>query len=327
VLQIFRTNQIFTTVLLLFYIALLRFTVFLAPFKWTPSGHGIFSEYTYYLVGSQELISQIIAFVLLLVQGFSINLLVINHRLSHENNLFPGVFLVLISCLIPDFLYLSPVLLGNTFFIFSMIELFSIYKNPACADRIFNAGLLVGIASLFYFPFLFFYIFLFAGLTILRAFNIREQLASLSGIFVVYFIAGFGFYWFNQLDFFWEIQFRKNFNFLSFMRDYYAFGEYMKLGVLLFLVLVAIFNSDAYMLKKNIQVQKKISILFWSIGVGVLSAFFQSSLTLEHWLLLAPPLSVFLALTFTSMKPQWAEALHFLLIFGAISVQLATWLL
>jgi hypothetical protein len=337
VLSLFRSNQIFISVLLIFYIAVLRGSVFLALFKWTPVGegiffkwtpvgHGIFSEWLYGWIGSQTPVAHIVAMFLLLVQGFMVNALVINHRLSNEVNLFPGVFYVLLSCAIPDFLYLSPVLLGNTFFLLALLQLMEIYKNPACAGKIFNAGLCLSLASFFYFPFLFFFVVLMAGLNILRAFKLREQLMMFSGILVVYLLVGIYYFWFDRFDYFWETQIGRNADFLSFGITLAA-SQYWKLGAFALLLLVVLFNNSTYFQKKNIKVQKKISILNWVLTGIAISALFQSNVTLEHLLLMALPGGIFLSFTFTAMKSQWAEALHFILFISVLAVQFATWLL
>jgi hypothetical protein len=327
VLTFFRTNQVFSSIILIFYIALLRFSVFLAPFKWNPSGQGVFSDWVYGWAGSQEVTSHALAILLLLVQGFLLNLLTINNRLSNEVNLFPGVFYVLFCSLMPDFLYLSPVLLGNTFFILAMVNLFDTYKNPACADRIFNAGLLTGVASLFYFPFVFCFIVLMAGLNILRAFNIQERLMAIIGMFIPYFLTGLYFFWFDRLGFFWERQVVGNMGFLSFGEGLPGWEQYFKLFIFAVAVLYGILNNNEYLAKKNIQVQKKISILYWVLVSAGVAALFQSNLTFEHLMMLAPPLGIFFGLSFTAMRPQWAESIHFLMVVGALTMQFFPWLL
>ncbi len=324
-LKFFKTNQVFLSAILIFYIILLRFSVLLAPFKWNPSGQGILSEWVYGWAGSQQLISHILATLVLLVQGFIINVLVINHRLSNEVNLYPGLFFVLLSCFIPDFLYLSPVLLGNLFFLFALVELFDTYKNPACADRIFNAGLWTGIASLFYMPFLFFFIVIMSGLNILRAFSLRERLMALIGLLLPYSFAGLYFFWFNRLDEFWQKQFVANFDFLSFGGAPFGWETLIKVGFFAVLIFLAVFNNNLYLIKKNIQVQKKINILYWIILSALLAAPFQQNLTLEHFLMITPPLGIFLAFTFSTMKPQWAEAIHFLMVVAALTLQFTWW--
>lgn len=326
-LTFFRTNQVFYSVLLIFYILLMRFSVFIAPFRWTPSGDGVLSELVYSWIGSQHVVSQITAIVLLLIQGFIVNGISINHRLSHEVNLFPGVFYILTACLIPDFLYLSPVLLANTFLFIALNEIFTTYKNPACADRIFNAGFWMGVASLFYFPYIFFFILLVIGHNILRAFNIQELLMMSTGLLIPYLLTGLYFFWFDQFDVFWDHQFIRNFGFFSVANALNSWDGYVK--VLLFALLTGfvVFSNNTYMIKKNIQVQKKISVLYWILVVAGISAPFQAGLTFEHFLMLTPTLGIFLGLTFTNMKSQWAEAIHFIMVVLALSLQFVPWLL
>ncbi len=326
-LTIFRTNQVFYSVLLIFYIVLLRFSVFLAQdvFRWTPSGHGIFSELVYSWVGSQQFLSHAIAMLLLLVQGFLVNTISINHRLANDVNLFPGLFYVLICCTIPDFLYLSPVLMGNTFFLIALNEMFDTYKNPACADRIFNAGLWTGVASLFYFPFAFFTLVMLAALSILRAFNLQEVLMILTGMLLPYFLSGVYFFWFDRLDFFWEMQLERNIGFLDFGNRADGWDTYIKISIFALLTLLVLINSGSYLIKKNIQVQKKINILYWILIVAGIAVPFQNNITFEHFLMLAPALGILLSFTFSSMKTQWAESVHFIMLVVVLALQFAPW--
>ena len=311
--------------LLIFYILLLRFTAFIAPFQWQPSGQGVLCELVYSGIGSQQFISHVVAILLLLVQGFLVNMICINHRLANEVNLFPGLFYILVCCAIPDFLYLSPVLMGNTFFLIALNEIFDTYKNPACADRIFNAGFWTGIASLFYFPFAFFIIVLLAALSILRAFNIQEILMVVTGAFLPYFLGGVYFFWFDRFDFFWEMQLDRNLDFLSFGNRINAWDTYAKLMIFGGLILFVLFNNNVYQIKKNIQVQKKINILYWILIASVLAVPFQNNLTFEHFLMLAPALGIFLSFTFSGMKKQWAESVHFIMVVIALALQFAPW--
>lgn len=323
-LTVFRTNQIFTNVLLVFYILLLRFSVFIADFEWFASGEGLFSKIVYDGIGSQTIWAQIVSILLLLIQGFLVNSIVVGNRMSNEANLFPGVFYVLISSALPDFLYLSPVLIGNTFVLIALVELFSIYKVPSCADRIFNVGFWIGIAGLFYFPFLMFFIFVFAGLNILRAFNIRERLMAFVGLIMPYLLVALYFYATGRLEVFWEIHFTKNFGFFNFGSG--GVNVSVKLVLFALLLIYVIFENRSYFAKKNIQVQKKISILYWILISALIGAFFQNNLSFEHFLMLAPPLGIFLGFSFTNMKSQWAESIHFLLVIGALALQFVPWL-
>jgi len=326
VLTFFRTNQVFYSLMLIVYILLLRFSVFIAPFQWEPSGHGVLSESLYSLIGSsQSFTAHIVAMLLLMLQGYFVNLMCINNRISNDINLFPGLFYVWICCSIPDFLYLSPVLIGNTFFIFTLFQIFDTYKNPACANRIFNAGFWLGVASLFYFPFVFFLIVLIAALSILRAFNLQELLMILLGMFLPYLFVGLYFFWFDRFDFFYEHQVGRNFDFLNLSSIPFTWDVWVKLAIFLIALIYVITSNGSYLAKKNIQVQKKINILYWVPIAALVSLPFQANATLEHFLLLAPTLGIFLALTFTSLKSQWAEAIHFLMVVLALALQFVPW--
>ncbi|MCF8245623.1 MAG: hypothetical protein K9J46_10740 [Saprospiraceae bacterium] len=313
--------------MLIVYILLLRFSVFTAPFQWEPSGQGVLSDLLYGWVGSQGFMAHIIAIVLLVAQGYLVNVIAINNRLSNEINLLPGLFYVWFCCAIPDFLYLSPVLVGNTFFLIALNEIFGIYKNSACADKIFNAGLWLGVASLFYFPFVFFLLVLVAGLSILRAFNLQEFLMAVVGMFLPYFFAGMLFFWFNKFVFFYENQISRNFDFFNFSQIVFTWDTWVKLAIFVIATIFVLLNNNFFFAKKNIQVQKKIDILYWVLIAAAISLPFQANVTFEHFLLLAPTLGIFFGLTFTSLKPQWAEAIHFLMVVLVLALQFVPWLL
>ncbi len=313
--------------MLIVYILLLRFSVFIAPFQWEPSGHGILCDVLYGLAGSQGILAHIIAIVLLMGQGYLVNLIAINYRLSNEINLFPGLFYIWFCCAIPDFLYLSPVLIGNTFFLIALYQIFDTYKNPACADKIFNSGLWLGVASLFYFPFTFFFIVLLAALSILRAFNIQELLMIIVGMLLPYFFVGLYYFWFNSFEHFWEIQVSRNFGFFEWASIPWALDTWVKLAMFVAAMIYVIANNNFYLAKKNIQVQKKINILYWVLIATGLSVPFQVQVTFEHLMMLAPALGIFLGLSFTAFRPQWAEAIHFLMLVLVMVLQYVPWLL
>ncbi len=325
VLTFFRTNQLFSSIFLIFYVLLLRFSVFMAPFKWSPSGEGVLSGLLYQWIGSQTLPAHILAILLLVAQGFLINSIVIGNRLSNEVNLFPGVFYVLTCCLLPDFLYLSPVLIGNTFILISIAQLFSTYKISSCADRIFNVGFWIGVASLFYVPFIFCFILMNAGLNILRAYNLKERLIVIIGLVMPFFLVGLYYFAMDDYGFFWENHFGKNFSFLSFGGDVSGWDGYIKILLFLVLIFYVVMNNRTYLAKRNIQAQKKISILYWVLISGLFGAAFQKNLAFEHLISFAPALGVFLAFTFTNLKRQWAESIHFLMFLTALALQLIPW--
>jgi hypothetical protein len=321
VLNIFRTNQIITGILLLPYAVLLYSSVFILDS--TPpiiENSGIFSDWVLTKLAGNTLLSNIIAIVLLCLQSFMINAIALKHRLQNEFTLFPGLFYILLCCLLPDFLYLSPVLMGNTFFIIALGQILECYKKNSVSDRIYIVGFWLGIAGLFYFSFNLLIFWAIVGLSSLRAFRINEVFQVLFGLLTVFVLVGTYHFWFGQLDFFWQKQFSDNFTFWGF-DDTEGYFVWIKGGLIAFLVAASALLSGSFMNKKVMQVQKKITVLVRSLFIITLTFLFQAEISTEHLLLFMVPLCFFASFFFSNMKRNIAESLHLIILFGVLFFQ------
>jgi hypothetical protein len=317
VLSIFRTNQLLFSALLIPYIILLRISVFFIPYAWTPSTEGIFSQWMYNWVGSTGVLADCIAMFFVFIQAVMINQIVMKNRLSYEVSLFPGLFYVLIASSIPDFLHLSPILMGNTFFIIALSQLMGIYKKNTVADKIFNVGFWLAIASFFYFSFIVFLLLGVIGIFILRSAKIKEWLMILLGFIVPHILVMVYCFWYDQLDFFQATQFTQNVGFLDFQLNY-DWIFYVEFGYFAFLTLIIILSFGSYMMKQNIQVQKKLNVLYWTILLSPISLLFQADIQMQHLLLLSVPFGIFISLNFTKIRGQWSETLHLFLLIAVL---------
>jgi len=313
VLALFRTNQLLVSFLLIFYAGLLHIAAFVNPADWQPLGYGVWSEWVYATIGASSFWPNITAIVLLTAQAVFINVLMANHRLADNVTNLPGLFYVLIASALPEFLHLSPLLMANTFYLIALSELLKVYRNPSCPDTIFNVGFWIAIGSFFYPSYLIFIIFGLIGMNSLRAFRLREWLMLIAGSTVPYILLGVYFFWSDQLDRFIATQFYENFAFLDFQK--YTGNEfYFKLAFVDLFLLVAIFSSNLYVFKKIMEVQKKISILYWGLFISGFTLFFQADIQLDHFLIVAVPLGMMISINFEAMNKQWAEALHLLIL-------------
>ena len=307
------------SILLAFYILLVRGSVFFVPVDIIPQGAGPLSDWVYSMVGYNGLAPSILAMVLLLLQGFYLNYLTMEHRLAIEVSLFPGVFYVLICSLLPSFHYLSPVLMGNTFLLIVIGEIFATYKKNKAADHIFNIGFWSGVGFLFYPSFLLLVLVGFSGLNILRAFKIRERVMAITGLIIPVFLGGVWSYWNDEYSTYLT-SITDSFTWLNYIPTTPG-HVYQALGIMSGLVLVVLFSHRSYMLKQNIEVQRKINIVFWCLLIFTLSLFFQSSIQLDHLLVLTVPLGLLVSLNFIRMPGRMAEVLHLLLLVIALALQ------
>lgn len=318
-LTLFRTNQLFASILLVFYIALLRSSAFVIPLEIEPRGAGIFAEWVYQWIGANGQWASIAAMVLLLIQGFYLNVLIAEHRLASKVSLFPGLFYVFVCSLLPAFHNLSPVLMANTFLIVVLGEIYGTHKRTKVAGRVFNIGFWVGIASLFYPSFALFVLFGFAGLGIFRPFRIRERLMVIIGGLVPYFLLGTYYFWYDQLPWFLETL-RGGFQFLDFVPTA-APLVYRSLGIMAVLLLVVLFSHRSYLLKQGMDVQRKISVIYWGLFVSAATILLQSGVQLDHWLVVAVPAGILLSFNFVRMPSRMAEVIHLLMLVVALGLQ------
>jgi len=324
-LQLFRTNQFFANILLLFYVILLRVFVFVVPTVEGGTGKGVLSLGAEQWLPTSGIGSEIIYTLLILFQAVLLNFIVSQFRIGKETTLFAGMLYVLLVCSMPELAHWSPVLVANTFFIFSLWSLYNSYKKKSAATSIFNVGLTLALASLFYFSYAWYFLMAIFALSILRSFSIKEIWMVLVGFLVPYFLTSVYYFLVDDLSGFWQRHFVDNLSFLdiSFRMDAILLA---KLGLFVLLIVVVIFSFGQYLMKKSIQVQKNIQVLYLALLFAGLTLFFQASLAMDHLLLLVPSLSILLSLSLLEMKRTNAEIVHFFLLFLAFFFQYGLYL-
>jgi hypothetical protein len=259
---------------------------------------------------------------MLVLQAFLLTILIFNHRIATEVTLFPGVFYILFSASHPYFFESLGVLVANTFLLLACFELFRTFRIPGCADAIFNVGLCIGLASLFSLSYMVFLVWGMVSLSLLRAFKLREHLMILAGFAVVYLLAGVWAFWVEELPGFLSAHFGTHFGFLDFTRGVWHHDLIGLLygGILLFFALAV---SGSFFLKKKIQTQKYISVLYLLMLVSVGTLLLQGHTRVGHLLVLAVPIGAFYSFQFLEMEKRWAEFFFILWIVLALVYQIS----
>jgi len=326
VLQIFKTNQILAAVLFLFYLGLFYASSLLPPLPIPNATPGIFSQLIADgIAGWSNLAVHIFSLLLVFFQAVMITILVNDNRINSESNLLPGLFYCLFASMVPEFMHPSPVLMGNTFLLFALIEVMGVYKLPNASGRLFNLGFWISIASLFYFSNIGLLIFAIWGTSILRAYNMRDQITILLGAITPYFLTGTVFFLLDRFPEFWEVQFLNNMAFLDIQGPSNSLS-YVKLALFSIMVVVVLLSSSSFYQKRIMQVQKKVSLLYGFLIISGLLIIFQSQVDISHWLIPAIPLAIFFSISFSNMPTQWAEVVHLLMLAGGIALAYSPWL-
>ena len=319
VLSLFRSNQLLVSVLLIFYAGILHLSVWYIPDNWQPEGYGLFMDLLYQVVPPKSNIGHLLVIVLLFIQGVTINMLDFSNKLSRELTLFPGVFLVLLASFYPSFLHLSPAHLANTFILFACYEIFKVYRKSKISDHLFNAGMFVGVAFMFLPSVWVLLFFLFITINVLRSYNLKERLITASGFFVIPFLVGTTYFLTDQ----WTILMAYPYfpDHLLDSRVSFSLLDWINIGVIGLLVLVAVFQHSQIMQKRIMQAQKKIDVFYWLMVFAGITLFAQADFGADHILLLVPPLGFLTGIQFATMDKRVAELLHLFLFLLALFFQ------
>jgi len=289
--------------------------------EYEPTSAGVLSEFVYGYVGTSGWLPNLLAMILVLLQALLLNVLAARFRVSKEVTMFPGVFYILLMSTVPEFFHLSPVLMGNTFLILGISSLFNAYKKSSMADSIFNVGLWIGVAILFYYS-NFIYLFLsILGLATIRNFRVNEFFMVLIGGIVPLFLGGVMMYLKDDLSGFFQTTFTDSFGFFDFQISK-SLESYVPLILFGLLILVVLGSGAILSQKQHIRTQKNIRILFYFIFLTVLTILFQKGIRIDQLQLLVIPLSLLVSLVFLSFKKkEIASGLHWVWLIGVLFLQ------
>ena len=315
-LQFFRTNQLLFSLLLFPYALLLRYGgVQLLPLPGSP---GIWGADVHAWVAAPT-IRYVLGCLLLTFQAVYLNRIVNRNRLARDPSQFAGLFYVLVSSLFPAFLDLSGPLLANTFLIVAFGELCETYKKNKAAIPLFNAGLWIGVASLFYGSYLLFLIWAFAGINSLRKPSLQEWLVALLGTVCVYWLVGTGYYLIDAWPRFFDQQL---YYFGVFdVQSQGGWADWMMGGIFGVLILYVLTQAGNLLLRKTIDVRKKLNLLYVGLLFSPLVLVLQADVNLEALLIAAVPLGTLLSLRLLTLRPAVAEALHLLAVAAILLYQ------
>ena len=129
----------------------------------------------------------VMAFLLLFWQAYLLTNFINNQRLVNKANYLPGMALMLVSSFIPEFNYLSAPLIVSLLYLLSFIFIFRAHNHPNARGLIFNCGLVLGVATMFFQPAVFFLVWGLLALGMMRPFRVNEWLLLLLGFFTPYY--------------------------------------------------------------------------------------------------------------------------------------------
>ncbi len=276
-LELFRKNTLLNNTLLLLYTFCVRAVfIFNRDMPRDPEG-GILFEYTKSMFTIGSLGEVLFTSFLIFIQATLLNRICGVNKITRENSLLPGLFLVLLSSLSVSFLALSPIMMANFFLLIAIHNFFLSSKDSGAASRIFNTGFFTSVAAFCFQPYLIFLIVFFVGMALLRSFKWVERIQMLTGIFVPYlllFIYGFVF---DHIPLIIKLQWYKQFDFIHSFAEI-SWSVFIPFAYYLIALLIGLLSYNGLIFRQNVQARRKINLLYFITLVSGFVIWFQSEL-------------------------------------------------
>jgi len=209
---------------------------------------------------------------------------------------------------------LHPLLFSNLFLLFAISKVLNSYRKDTAFSQFFDAGLLVSMATLFYFPCIVFFPVIGISLLLFRPFNWREWIISFAGALVPYVFVLTWYFWNDKLH---SLFYNKMVFPMVFHRPKLDFSpSFYFLVSIGWIIVILSFGKLFSGLGGGAQKTKKaIVLMLWLFMHSILSLFLAPALTTVYFSLLAIPAAVICSNYFVKQKRElWGEILFLLLL-------------
>lgn len=317
----FRKLQPFTPVLLFLVGAALWAEVFLEPepiFFFHTKNPSPFYGMIQPFLASYPLASWIGAYLFLYIQALFINQILTSQGILDRYSFFTSLIYIILMSSGRGLLYMHPVLFANFFLLIMLNKAFKAYDEKEVMLEVYNGGLLIAIAGLFYLQAWLFFAFLVISLFIFYLIGIRSFLAAVLGFltpFLFYFVSLF---LFDKLD-----------DPLAEMMLYVGwFGVAIDslpglttalIGYLGGIVLIAFFHLVfLYLPDKPIRLRKRLWVLVYFSLISAVTFLFVPDFNPYHMGMLYMPFSAVLAGFFHQIDRKIIAEVLFTILLGLV---------
>jgi hypothetical protein len=254
--------------------------------------------------------------------------LLLNRFVNHFNFLgkptfLPALMYITVSGLFTPFLVLSAPLLCNFLVLWMLFKLLGFYKSKDSKAPAFDLGMIVGVGSLIYLPFIYFFLLIWVSLMLFKPFNWREWVTCIIGYCAVFLFLAVYYYLNNSLSLFGLIWMPLATHFPASLNINYL--NYIILVPVLLILLLCFFKLRKNFYKSYVHVRKSFQLLLLTFLLAASTFYTKAGFQLNHFLLCAVPAAVFFAYYFLHASGKWFyESLYILLLIMIVYFQFNT---
>jgi len=309
----FRNTHPYAIVLIVITAVILWIPVFVNPNIFLVPGNfesfplsGVFN----FLFKFSNLILIIAGFILYLILAFFLAFINSKHQVTEKRDYLPALFFILSSAWIIGIQQISPSLIGALFVFFSFHRFFASYNRTKVISSLFDAGLLIGIASLFYIPYATLFIIIWLGIFLFRFEDWRAWLVSLIG-FLTPWVFAYGLYFYFTGS---VMELNEMISSSFSYSELVLFPSPNRFVVLLAALLLTLFTSYYIVIKMksmNIRSKRFFYLLNWALITLFIVYLLQPAVEKQIIIGIAFPLSFLFTDYFSQVRKKWYVELVF----------------
>ncbi len=256
----------------------------------------------------------VLGVMLLLIVHFNTTIFFINER-----TFLPAVIFLLFTSLFPEYQVLNPVLPAAVLFMLALIRIMDSYRKQDIAYNFFDAGILIGTASLFYANMIWLGIILIISIAMIRTMIIKEIFLALVGLITPFLLTAGILYVAGKDPVLFLHDIGENLFGYSVVYDFtrVTTASVIIAALLLLISIVFLFGR---MNTKKIKARKTFGILTWILVVSLVLYFILPSVSVEIIWISALPASYLIAHYFVFIKRKLVPEIIFSVFFLSVAV-------
>ena len=256
--------------------------------------HNIDFQNTYQIVsnyqGMGSTLQSVLSIALVISLGFLVNFIVHDNSITKDNS-YALLFFVVLVASDASLTILNPVLVSVFFVVLALKNLLSLHEHKEMTQKLFNTGLLLGIASVIY-PYAILYgVLIYLGIVIYGADSWRQWFIPLLGIAIPYYFLFSWYFWFDNLDYFWNTFFIKTF-YITESSFHQSAETILVWGVFSLLTLFSIFDYSKNMNSHKPDTRKGYTMTYLTLFVGIIISLVGSVNNGQELIILFLPISI-----------------------------------
>lgn len=271
-----------------------------------------------------ESIQVLLSLILVIFIGFLIQQVNDRYAFIRERTKLPALIFVIISAGFADMHSLHPVFLSAISLLFAIYSLFNILNNPSRFPPIFNSGLFLGLAALFFFNTAILLPAFLIGIIILcREYGWREFAILITGFIVPFIFAiSFAFYTDQLFEFFFTLEQNITTPVNHFFNNYPMYGYLAFLSILTIIASLKLLQQYD---SRKVSSRKYYSVFLLIFIFSMISFIFVPAASQEMLIIAIIPVTYIISNLLVSIQSQfWSELLFILLLGVVIFMQTTT---